>query len=106
MVQVPTATLTGIFRSMSTDPRRILLGPSHRRGRERKVRRRRERIKYEREGEGEQKKQERREEGEQRAAVLPMTGGVMSHRPVILKLPFNIPTASVVTRKEVRGHTR
>lgn len=31
--------------------------------------------------------------------------GVMSHRPVILKLPFNIPAASVVTRKEVRGHT-
>lgn len=28
----------------------------------------------------------------------------MSHRPVILKLPFNILTASVVTRKEVRGH--
>lgn len=31
--------------------------------------------------------------------------GVMSHRPVILKLPFNISAASVVTRKEVRGHT-
>lgn len=29
----------------------------------------------------------------------------MSHRPVILKLPFNIPAASMVTRKEVRGHT-
>jgi hypothetical protein len=55
---------------MSTDPRRILLGSSHCRGRERKVWRRRERIKYEREEEGEQKKQER----EQRAAVLPMTG--------------------------------
>jgi len=58
--------------------------------------------KKERESEREDERQERREAENGR----PANGwGVMSHRPVILKLPFNIPAASVVTRKEVRGHT-
>lgn len=65
-------------------------------------RRRKRREKKERESEREDERQERREAENGR----PANGwGVMSHRPVILKLPFNIPAASVVTRKEVRGHT-
>lgn len=101
-MQVPTATLTGIFWPMSTGLRKILLEfPSSPW----------ERKKGRRDGKGEKKRRERerkRKGGERKEAEngRPANGwGVMSHRPVILKLPFNIPAASVVTRKEVRGHT-
>lgn len=59
-------------------------------------------------GKGEEKKKKEKAREDEREAEndRPANGwGVMSHRPVILKLPFNIPAASVVTRKEVRGHT-
>ncbi|KAG7207630.1 hypothetical protein KM043_009250 [Ampulex compressa] len=46
------------------------------------------------------------EAGAEKGAGPPDGRSLMSHRPVILKLPFNIPRLqSVVTRKEVRGHT-
>lgn len=67
-----------------------------------KRRKRKEKKKRERESTRERKGEERREAENGRPAN---DWGVMSHRPVILKLPFNIPAASVVTRKEVRGHT-
>lgn len=67
---------------------------------EEKERRRRWKRREKKKGESERKERREAENGR------PANGwGVMSHRPVILKLPFNIPAASVVTRKEVRGHT-
>lgn len=95
------ATLTGIFWPMSTGLGKILLSSCLlRRGRERTA----EETEKERKKKGarEDERQERREAENGRPAN---GSGVMSHRPVILKLPFNIPAASVVTRKEVRGHT-
>lgn len=98
---------------MSTGLRKILLKPLLRRGerraeRERETgrrRKRKERSRREKNRNGEKEGAKRKEEEYRKRSVLPMAGGVMSHRPVILKLPFNIPAASVVTRKEVRGHT-
>lgn len=95
---------------MSTGLRKILLKPLLRRGERRaeretgRRRKRKERSRREKNRNGEKEGAKRKEEYRKRS-VLPMAGGVMSHRPVILKLPFNIPAASVVTRKEVRGHT-
>lgn len=77
---------------MSTGLRKVLLEPHLHRGREKN----RKRMVRERGG----REREKAESGR-----FTDGWGVMSHRPVILKLPFNILTASVVTRKEVRGHT-
>lgn len=100
-MQVPTATLTGIFLPMSTGLRKILLlKPPLRRGRERKAGRG-ERERRETDGRGTETETARwrREEYRKRSSCR-WLDGVMSHRPVILKLPFNIPPGCI------RGDTK